>query len=555
MSLSPDASSTNERPTSFVYYAAAFAALNSANLGYDIGINASIGYRLQAEGGGVELSDVQLEAFMGVFSAFAIPGALFSYVLSDGIGRRRSFGVAAVVFIVGILVTISSSSLGVMLIGRAVMGLGVGFGSAMDPLYISELSPPQFRGQLVTWTETATNVGILLGFAAGALFERGDWVSNDAAWRIMLANGMVMPIILMLLVATVMPESPRWLIASGYHEAASGLLQKCYAPGTDIEAIVADIATDLTLELEFSKTVSWATILCRPPPYLKRMLCVGVGVAVAQQLTGIESIQYYMLYILEASGIKSRNTQFTYLLAVGALKVFVIVIAGRLFDHPRLGRRPLLMASNLGLCLALAMLMLSFLAGSHTDDDNDGSGSRGGGGNPAVAVLSLFLFVASFSLGMGPGAWLIPAEVFSLAVRAKAMSFATFCNRTVAAAAAASFLSLRSLLQDWGVILLFSLLCMGNFVFVALLVPETKGKTLEEMRDYFEKSRFFCEGGDYGHMSIQNEGENAAQPSQNEGPVAEEDSEEKPLRPEQTEDSSGSSSPANSVINPLGRAL
>ena len=87
------------------------------------------------------------------------------------------------------------------------------------------------------------------------------------------------------------------------------------------------------------------------------------------------------------------------------------------------------------------------------------------------------------------------------------------------------------------------------------MVPETRGKTLEEMRDYFEKSRFFCEGGDYGHMSIQNEGVNAAQPSQNEGPVAEEDSEEKPLRPEQTEDSSGSSSPANSVINPLGRAL
>ena len=469
-----------ERPSRFVYFAAAFASLNSCNLGYDIGVNASIGYRLQQKGG-VELSDLELEAFMGVFTAFAVPGALSAYLVSDGLGRRRSFAVVALTFIVGIAWTISSTALWSMLCGRAVMGFAVGFGAAVDPMYISEISPPQFRGMLVTWAETATNVGILLGFAFGAFFERSDVLSNDAAWRTMLALGMIMPAILIALVLVAMPESPRWLISQGRRAEAMEVLRKCASsPDDDVEQVASEISDELAAETENNRQNTWHTILCAPPAYLKRMLVVGVGVPVCQQLTGIESFQYYMLYILESSGVESRSVQFSYLLGIGALKVVVIVLAGRLFDHPRAGRRPLLMASNLGISASLALLALNFhFAGS-----------------AEVAVLSLLCFVTFFSLGVGPGAWLIPAEVFSLGVRAKAMSLATFSNRSVGAVTAATFLSLRSALSDAGVVALFACLCFANFVFVALVVPETKGKTLEEMRGHFESARFPCERGE-----------------------------------------------------------
>jgi sugar porter (SP) family MFS transporter len=491
----------SSQPTAFVYFAAAFASLNSCNLGYDIGVNASIGYRLQQKGGSLQLSDLQLEAFMGVFTGFAVPGALSAYVVSDGLGRRKSFAVAALTFIVGIAWTISSGDLMSMLFGRAIMGLGVGFGAAIDPLYISEISPAQFRGTLVTWAETATNVGILLGFSVGAVFERGEFVSNDAAWRTMLALGMVMPAILIGLVYLAMPESPRWLISRGRSAEAINVLRRCALPGEDVERIASDIEEELAAERENDQKTTWRSIFCTPPEYLRRMLVVGVGVPVCQQLTGIESIQYYMLYILEASGVKSRGVQFSYLVGIGTLKVLVIVLAGRLFDHPRAGRRPLLMLSNLGLMLSLSMLALNFVL-------MDGGGSGSGGGSPSLAVFALLCFVTFFSLGMGPGAWLIPSEVFSLGVRAKAMSLATFCNRTLAAVGAATFLSLRSWLTDAGVTALFATFCFANFVFVAILMPETKGRTLEEMRRHFEATRFPCEKKEAaGRISVGDEDE------------------------------------------------
>mmetsp|Transcript_16844 Transcript_16844/g.38975 ORF Transcript_16844/g.38975 Transcript_16844/m.38975 type:complete len:246 (-) Transcript_16844:16-753(-) len=166
-------------------------------------------------------------------------------------------------------------------------------------------------------------------------------------------------------------------------------------------------------------------------------------------------------------------------MAIGFVKVVVIVLAGRLFDHPKVGRRPLLIGSNLGLAASLMLLGINFLVG--------GSGE--------VAVLSLALYVMFFSLGMGPGAWLIPSEVFSLDVRARAMSLATFSNRFLAAVGNATFLTLKAGFGNAGICLLFAALCLGNAVFIALCLPETRGKSLEDMARYFEEAVFPWEAG------------------------------------------------------------
>ena len=144
-----------------------------------------------------------------------------------------------------------------------------------------------------------------------------------------------------------------------------------------------------------------------PSPAFKRMLLVGVGTAVAQQAVGIDAIQYFLTFILDESGIKTRASQTVVLIALGLIKLVVIVLAGHLFD--RKGRRPLFFVSLIGMALSLMLVSFAFM---------------GNANSPGFAVFGLALYLAFFSIGMGPGAWLIPSEVFSTIIRAKAMSLA-----------------------------------------------------------------------------------------------------------------------------------
>ena len=189
----------------YVVLLAMCAALNSCNLGYDIGVNSGVGPHLQAKGEGMNLSDLQLELFFGIFGLAAMLGAAVAYTASDGLGRRKAFAFTSTTFIIGVLWTATATSYPSLMMGRFVTGLGVGLGLAIDPVYIAEVSPPKHRGRLVTWSETATNVGILLGFVSGFGFRN----AGEAGWRAMLALGAVIPSVLLVLVFTFMPVRAR----------------------------------------------------------------------------------------------------------------------------------------------------------------------------------------------------------------------------------------------------------------------------------------------------------------------------------------------------------
>ena len=189
----------------YVVLLAMCAALNSCNLGYDIGVNSGVGPHLQAKGEGMNLSDLQLELFFGIFGLAAMLGAAVAYTASDGLGRRKAFACTSATFIIGVLWTATATSYPSLMMGRFVTGLGVGLGLAIDPVYIAEVSPPKHRGRLVTWSETATNVGILLGFVSGFAFRN----AGEAGWRAMLALGAVIPSVLLVLVFTFMPVRAR----------------------------------------------------------------------------------------------------------------------------------------------------------------------------------------------------------------------------------------------------------------------------------------------------------------------------------------------------------
>jgi sugar porter (SP) family MFS transporter len=437
------------------------AALNSCNLGYDIGVNTGAGMLVQNS---LVLSDVQLEVFMGSLNLFAMVGALCSHIINDKFGRRWSFRVSAIIFIIGTILQSVTHDYVVLMIGRAFVGLGVGFGLAVDPVYISEISPAAHRGQLVNMSEFAINLGIVFGFASGLIFASVD---EDVAWRWMFSLGAILPCFVIYFATFVMPESPRWLVANGRGEDAREVLKKVYPDGYDVGVIVTEIKDSIEKERIAEHAVGWGVILF-PSPAFKRILLVGIGISVAQQAVGIDAIIYFMVFILNKSGIHSRITQMWILLGLGLIKLGVIFIAGLLLD--RTGRRPLVFISLLGMAVSFFIVAMSFV---------------GVVASEVAAIVGLALYLAFFSIGMGPATWTVASEVFTTSIRAKAMSVATFSNRATATIFASSFLSVANAMTWSGFFIMMTVVCLIIFVWMYIYLPETKGRPLEEMAQYF----------------------------------------------------------------------
>lgn len=396
-------------------------------------------------------------------------GAIYAQYYTDKYGRRRTFLVAALYFILGVTITALAPYYAVLLLGRMFVGLGVGVGLAIDPLYIAEMTPAAHRGELVTWSEIALNVGIVMGFSTGLVFAK---LNDDMEWRIMVAVGAILPLCMVYLVLYVMPESPRWLVAKGFEDEATLILERVFPEGYDVTCVLEDIKKALERDVNAEHALGWGVLL-HPSPAIQRMLWVGLGTAVTQQAIGVDAIQYYLLDILEKSGVKSDTGKNLMLIFLGLVKLAFIVVGGKLFD--RRGRRPLLFASLIGCGVALFVVSVIFFI----DADGDGT---------VYLVTALGVYLAAFSIGMGPGAWLIPSEIFSVCIRAKAMSVATFLNRFTATLMASSFLSVKNAIGWGSLFLILCCVCWIALFFLYFMLPETKGRTLEEMLVYFAET-------------------------------------------------------------------
>jgi sugar porter (SP) family MFS transporter len=478
-----DYSDTSLKLTRHTYIFALCAAINSCNLGYDIGVSTHVGPLIQDEFG---LSVTQRELFVGSLNFWSIFGSVFAHWICDKYGRRRSFIVAAVAFIVGVVMMGSSNSYTLLMAGRFFVGIGVGFGLAIDPLYIAEISPAAHRGELVTWSEIGINVGIVFGFSTGIIFYGYE---QDLQWRLMIYMGALLPVIMIALVLTVMPESPRWLVDMGRDEEAKEVLQKVYPIGFDINPVVNDIKEAIEREEIAEQNTGWNIILF-PTKAIQRMMLVGVGTAVAQQAVGIDAIQYYLIDLMKDVGIESEKWRLGILMLFGVLKLGFILVGGKLFD--KRGRKPLLLISLAGtytynafveiVCVdRLSMLYLFFLhkTGMCASLVLIAFSTSG------VAIAGLALYLSFFSIGMGPGAWLIPSEIFATSIRAKAMSVATFFNRITATLMSSTVLTTSDAIGLTGFFLLLAGVCLIAMAFIYFYLPETKGRSLEDMSLYF----------------------------------------------------------------------
>ena len=317
----------------------------------------------------------------------------------------------------------------------------------------------------MTWSEIAINVGLVFGFSTSLFL---DTLTDDVAWRVMFLLGAILPTIMIFLVLTVMPESPRWLVSKNRTAEARDILQRTYPQGYDVDPVIEDIESALELERDAEQTIGWGVIF-RPSPAFRRMLLVGIGTAVAQQFVGIDAIQYYLVDVIVESGIHSKEQQSLVLIFLGMLKLIFVVVGSKLFD--RSGRRPLLFISLLGMTGALCLVSASFYI-------NGRFGAK-------FNIAGLALYLAFFSIGMGPGAWLVPSEVFANCVRGKAMSVAAFLNRLAATIMASSFLSVAEAIGWSGYFLTLAIASTVVFGLMHNYLPETKGRSIEDMSSYF----------------------------------------------------------------------
>ena len=440
-----------------VIITAATAGLAGLLFGYDTGVIAGALLQITPDFG---LTSLGSGMVVGAVPIGAVLGAWIASYRSDKLGRRRLILSSGIIFIIGALISALSPGSILLVISRVVIGVAIGVASAVAPVYISEIAPPDIRGRLVTFFQLAVTVGILVAYLVGLAFA-----NTDEGWRWMLGLGAV-PALALVIGIVRLPASPRWLLMKGREEDARSALQRVRTEGP--EAIELEIK-----EIEASMQVSegsWRDLLA---PAVKAALMVGIGLAILQQITGINTVIYYAPTIIQETGIDSDFSSILASLGVGIINVLMTVVALRLLDSR--GRRELLFVGVTGISVSLFLLGLAFLVGA------DKTWAT------VMAIGSLMLLVSSFAISLGPIFWLLNAEIYPLSVRSKAASAGTMTNWFFNFLVSLTFLPLIDLLSQTGAFWFYGAIGLVTLWFCWKFVPETKGRSLEQINDIFER--------------------------------------------------------------------
>jgi SP family galactose:H+ symporter-like MFS transporter len=441
--------------TGFVLAATAFAALGGLLFGYDTGVISGALIFIRTKFG---LSTFQQELVVSVVLIGAAFGALSGGRLADVFGRRFMLLITALIFVIGALVCAAAPSLAMLAIGRLIVGLGIGLATSTVPIYISEVSPPQTRGWQVSLFQLAITIGILAAYLVDYVF------SGSSRWRWMLGLAFVPGAILGLGMIR-MPESPRWLAERGQSHLARRVLARIR--GTEnVESEWLEIQKALA---EADERGHFSDLF---NPSVRMALVTGIGLAIFQQVTGINTVIYYAPLIVQSAGISTASGAILATAGIGLVNVIMTIVAMWLMDHT--GRRPLLLIGIAGMILSLGVLGFVFRMPT-------------GGVLAWPAVVILMVYVASFAISLGPIFWLLIAEIYPLKVRGIAEGSAAGVNWAFNFLVSITFLTLVEVLGPSLTFWLYALLAIASWVFSYYLVPETKGRTLEEIELSFRR--------------------------------------------------------------------
>lgn len=421
----------------------AVAATTAATLGYDVGIMAAAIQPIQAE---MELSGVQKELAMGSLNFTAALGTIIAGHTADKYGRKFTVALTCWLFLAGTACMTLAPSYGYLLLGRIVCGLGVGVAVVVAPVFISEVAPTEVRGQLNSVFDVAINGGILVGYIVGFLVQISP---IRAKWRVMLALGGVTPILVLLLLSP-LPESPRWLMLVDDKPAAESVMEQLGVPSDEVTTTIQDIQRELWLDRQ--QPVQWWG------PGQK----LAVNLGFWQQITGTETVLYYSADFLARAGLRSPAKRLLGNIFVGISKLVPELLAMAYVDV--VGRRPLLIGSAAALLCTMSMLSASFYF--HF--------------SALTVVVLLCSVMASYGAGIGPFTFLCASENLALSERATGMTMCAAANRCTSGLVALTAVSLYEWLGDAGVFALYSVFAVGSLAFYST-VPETSGMSLEEL--------------------------------------------------------------------------
>ena len=405
-------------------------------------------------------------------------GSLMAGALSDKFGRKRLLMLAALLFVVTSLGNALANNFTIFIAWRILGGVGIGLASGLSPMYISEVAPAQMRGKLVSINQLTIVVGILLAQvvnwwlvrdlggtmtqalgpdateAAKDAFIKGSWF-GQSGWRWMFGLTAA-PSLLFLLGMFFVPESPRWLAKNGKSEQAKSILKKIggvnYA-----NAAVAEI--NATLSKEEIQQVRFADLL---QPSLRKVLVLGVVLAVFQQWCGINVIFNYAEEIFRGAGYDISSVLSNIAWTGSVNMAFTFVALGTV---DRLGRRPLMLLGAAGLAVIYAAMGLCYANAVH-----------------GLPVLLLVLAaIACYSMSLAPVTWVVISEIFPNRIRGAAMSVAVSALWIACFILTFTFPILNKRLGSSGTFWLYGVICVLGFVFIFFKLPETKGKTLEQI--------------------------------------------------------------------------
>ena len=450
-------SEPNSEVNSFVYIAVGVAAIGGLLFGYDTGVISGAILFIKTQ---FFLSPAMEEIVVSAVLVGAVIGAVIGGILTDRFGRRGLIILAGMIFTASAIATALAPTVNWLIVDRVASGLAIGIASFISPMYIAELVPSKVRGSLVAVNMLAITTGIVVAYLSDYA------LSGIHGWRYMFGLAAI-PSIILTVAMWKLPDSPRWLIGKSRLKLARQVLQRARTE-SDVSAEIADIQKSIKEQGASGKSGLFQ-------PSLRMPLIVGAGLAVFQQITGINTVIYYAPTIFKFAGITAAGPAILAGAALAMVMWCFHVLAIFLLD--RVGRRPLLLGGVAGQIVGLAILGAAFQFQQLASFKS------------YIAIGGLVIYVACFAFGLGPIFWLMISEIYPLKVRGAAMSMATVANWAMNLLVAVTFLTLVEVLGRPETFWLYGLIAVVAWVFFYLLVPETKGKTLEQIESHWRTGK------------------------------------------------------------------
>ncbi|WP_312680881.1 sugar porter family MFS transporter [Stenotrophomonas chelatiphaga] len=472
MSTALSASSgTQGENTAFIVLISCVATIGGFLFGFDSGvINGTVdglrnAFNSSEAALGFEVASMLLGCAIGAFLAGR---------LGDLLGRRSVLIISAVLFLLSALGAGAAHASWLFVAARVIGGFAVGAASVMAPAYIAEVASARYRGKLATVQQIAIISGLFAAFLSNYLLARAAGASTEVlwlgqeAWRWMFWMQAI-PSLLFLALLLVIPESPRFLVVKGRRAEASAVLTRLYG-AVEAQAKLGEIEHSLA---QHQHRPSFADLKDKASGKLRGIVWVGIGLAVLQQLVGINVVFYYGAVLWQAVGFSENDALLINVLS-GALSIGACLVTVVLID--RIGRKPLLWVGSVGMAIALALMVVAFSSGSLVDGRlqlSDGMGR--------LALVAANVYVVFFNMSWGPVMWVMLGEMFPNQIRGSALAVAGAAQWTSNFAITVTFPILLAGIGLAGAYSIYAVAAFLSIFFVIRYVRETKGKELEQM--------------------------------------------------------------------------